>query len=70
MGYYNSDADVAGGIEYVAKDYLEYFDKNISYEKTPNGDIIYNFNTNPEDIAAPIKGSSFASRTFPCTTKV
>ena len=58
LGYYNSDADVAGGIEYVAKDYLEYFDKNISYEKTPNGDIIYNFNTNPEDIAAPIKGKT------------
>ena len=58
LGYYNPDADVAGGIEYVAKDYLEYFDKNISYEKTPNGDIIYNFNTNPEDIAAPIKGKT------------
>ncbi len=58
LGYYNSDADVAGGIEYVAKDYLEYFDKNISYEKTPNGDVIYNFNTNPEDIAAPIKGKT------------
>ncbi len=58
LGYYNADADMAGGIEYVAKDYLEYFDKNISYEKTPNGDIIYNFNTNPEDIAAPIKGKT------------
>lgn len=58
LGYYNSDADVAGGIEYVAKEYLEYFDKNISYEKTPNGDIIYNFNTNPEDITAPIKGKT------------
>ena len=58
LGYYNADADVAGGIEYIAKDYLEYFDKNISYEKTPSGDIIYNFNTNPEDIAAPIKGKT------------
>ena len=58
LGYYNADADVAGGIEYVAKDYLEYFDKNISYEKTPSGDIIYNFNTNPEDITAPIKGKT------------
>ncbi len=60
LGYYNSDADVAGGIEYVAKDYLEYFDKNISYEKTPSGDIIYNFNTNPEDITAPIKGKTLS----------
>lgn len=58
LGYYNSDADVAGGIEYIAKDNLEYFDKNITYEKTPNGDIIYNFNTNPEDISAPIKGKT------------
>ena len=58
LGYYNADADVAGGIEYIAKDYLEYFDKNITYEKTPSGDIIYNFNTNPEDIAAPIKGKT------------
>ncbi len=58
LGYYNADADVAGGIEYVAKDYLEYFDKNITYEKTPRGDVIYNFNTNPEDIAAPIKGKT------------
>ena len=58
LGYYNPDADVAGGIEYVAKEYLEYFDKNITYEKTLNGDIIYNFNTNPEDIAAPIKGKT------------
>ena len=27
LGYYNSDADVAAGVEYIAKDYLEYFDK-------------------------------------------
>lgn len=58
LGFYNPDADVAGGIEYVAKDYLEYFDKNITYEKTRSGDVIYNLNTNPEDITAPIKGKT------------
>lgn len=58
LGYYNANADVAGGIEYVAKDYLEYFDKNITIEKTAKGDIIYNLNTDPEDIMAPIKGKT------------
>ena len=58
LGYYNSDADVAAGIEYIAKDYLEYVDKSIKYEKTPNGDLIYNLSTKPEDVTAPIKGKT------------
>lgn len=58
LGYYNSDADVAAGIEYIAKGYLEYIDKNITHEKTPNGDLIYNLSTNPEDVTAPIKGKT------------
>lgn len=58
LGYYNSDADVAAGIEYIAKDKLEYIDKSITYEKTPNGDLIYNLSTNPEDVSAPIKGKT------------
>ncbi len=58
LGYYNSDADVAAGIEYVAKDYLEYMDKSITYEKTPSGDLIYNLSTRPEDVTAPIKGKT------------
>lgn len=58
LGYYNSDADVAAGVEYIAKDYLEYFDKSITFEKTPNGDLIYNLSTNPEAVSAPIKGKT------------
>lgn len=58
LGYYNSDADIAGGIEYIAKDYLEYSDNNLRYEKTQKGDVIYSLNTNPEDLSAPIKGST------------
>jgi len=58
LGYYNADADVAAGVEYIAKDKLEYVDKSITYEKTPNGDLIYNLSTNPEDVSAPIKGKT------------
>lgn len=58
LGYYNTDADMAGGIEYVAGDYLKYIDKSIKYEKMPNGDIIYNLTINPEDVVAPVKGKT------------
>ena len=58
LGYYNADADMAGGIEYVAGDYLKYIDKSIRYEKMPNGDIIYNLSVNPEDIASPVMGKT------------
>ena len=36
LGYYNPDADMAGGIEYIAGDYLKYTDKAYKYEKMPN----------------------------------
>ncbi len=58
LGYYNPNADTAGGVEYKAKDYLEYVDKTITYEKAPNGDIIYNISVNPADISAPVKGKT------------
>ena len=58
LGFYNPNADTAGGVEYKAKDYLEYVDKTITYEKAPNGDIIYNIGVNPADIAAPAKGKT------------
>ncbi len=56
LGYYNTDADMAGGVEYIAGDYLKYIDKSIKYEKMPNGDIIYNLSVNPEDVINPAKG--------------
>ncbi len=58
LGYYNADADLAGGVEYVAGNYLKYIDKSIKYEKMPNGDIIYNLSVNPEDVATPAMGKT------------
>ena len=58
LGFYNPNADTAGGIEYKAKDYLEYVDKTITYEKSPRGDIIYNISVNPADVSAPVKGKT------------
>ena len=58
LGFYNPNADTAGGVEYKAKDYLEYVDKTITYEKTPSGDIIYNISVNPADVSAPVKGKT------------
>ena len=58
LGFYNPNADTAGGVEYKAKDYLEYVDKTITYEKSPNGDIIYNISVNPADVSAPVKGKT------------
>jgi len=60
LGFYNPNADTAGGIEYKAKDYLEYVDKTITYEKAPNGDIIYNISVNPADVSAPAKGKTLS----------
>lgn len=58
LGFYNPNADTAGGVEYKAKDYLEYADKTITFEKSPNGDIIYNISVNPADVSAPAKGKT------------
>ena len=58
LGFYNPNADTAGGIEYKAKEYLEYADKTITYEKAPNGDIIYNISIDPADVSAPVKGKT------------
>ena len=58
LGYYNADADMAGGIEYVAGNYLKYIDKSIKYEKMPNGDIIYNLSVDPKDVTAPVMGKT------------
>lgn len=58
LGYYNSDADVAAGIELTAKDVLEEVEQNVNFEKTPDGDIIYEVNTDPAATTAPLKGKS------------
>ncbi|MGN0019056.1 MAG: peptidoglycan D,D-transpeptidase FtsI family protein [Candidatus Gastranaerophilaceae bacterium] len=56
LGYYNFDADISAGIEKTAKDKLELVDGNVSIERTPKGDIIYDVNTDPLATTRPMKG--------------
>lgn len=58
LGYYNFDADIASGVELTAKDQLEHVEKNVQTERTPDGNIIYSFSTDPVATAAPLKGKS------------
>lgn len=58
LGYYNFDADIAAGIELTAKDHLEQVEKNVQTERTPDGNIIYNFSTDPVATTSPLKGKS------------
>lgn len=58
LGYYNFDADIASGVELTAKDQLEHVEKNVQTERTPDGNIIYSFSTDPVATTAPLKGKS------------
>lgn len=58
LGYYNFDADIASGVELTAKDQLEHVEKNVQTERTPDGNIIYNFSTDPVATTSPLKGKS------------
>lgn len=58
LGYYNFDADIASGVELTAKDQLEHVEKNVQIERTPDGDILYNFSTDPVATTSPLKGKS------------
>lgn len=58
LGYYNFDADIASGVELTAKDQLEHVEKNVQTERTPDGNIIYSFSTDPVATSAPLKGRS------------
>ena len=63
LGYYNHDAGANGegisaGVEYTAKDILERTPPVKSVEKTPTGNVIYNFSTDPLAIVEPPKGES------------
>ncbi len=58
LGYYNSDADLAAGVELTAKKDLEEVEQNVNFEKTPDGDIIYEVNTDPAATTAPLRGKS------------
>jgi len=58
LGYYNFDADIAAGIELTAQDQLEHVEKNVQTERTPDGNIIYSFSTDPVATSSPLKGKS------------
>lgn len=58
LGYYNFDADIASGVELTAKDQLEHVEKNVQTERTPDGNIIYSFSTDPVATTKPLKGKS------------
>lgn len=63
LGYYNHDAGeegegISAGIEYSAKDILEKTSPAKSLEKTPAGNIIYNFSTDPLAVVEPQKGEN------------
>ncbi len=58
IGYYNPDADTASGVELTAKSKLEKTEKNISVQRTPRGDIIYDTSTDPVLASTPQIGET------------
>lgn len=58
LGYYNPDADTAAGVELVAKDKLEHVEKDVNFERTPSGDVIYDVMTDPAMTTAPLQGKT------------
>lgn len=56
LGYYNIDANVSAGVELTAREKLEKAPKKQAIEKTPSGDFIYNFSTDPVAATEPLKG--------------
>ena len=58
LGYYNTDADVAGGVEFTAKKELEDVGRKVDFERTPDGDVIYSLTTNPELVTTPLHGKT------------
>ncbi len=58
IGYYNPDADTASGVELTAKDKLEETEEDISFQRTPRGDIIYEAQTDPILASTPRVGQT------------
>lgn len=58
LGYYNSNADVASGIEQTMKDKLAAPTEDVFLERTGKGDVIYDFGTDPAKITAPTVGQT------------
>ncbi len=58
LGYYNFDADIANGVEYTAKDRLEHIVNTVKLQKTRDGNIIYDFTTDPVATTTNPKGEN------------
>ena len=58
IGYYNSDADTASGVELIAKDKLAHVDHDVTVKRTPRGDIIYDTETDPVLATTPQVGET------------
>ena len=58
IGYYNPDAQTASGVELTAKKKLENAGEDITVERTPRGDVIYNTETDPILAATPQIGET------------
>ncbi len=58
IGYYNPDADTASGVELTAKEQLEDVENDVSVQRTPRGDIIYEATTDPVLAATPQVGKT------------
>lgn len=56
LGYYNFDADIANGVEYTTKDMLEHVENAVRFQRTRDGKIIYDINTDPAATTKNPKG--------------
>jgi len=60
LGYINSDANLAAGVEKTGQKNLETTPVMKPVEYDGRGNIIYEFNTNPKIVTAPLKGSKLS----------
>jgi len=57
LGYINSDAKLSAGVEKTGQSNLEKTPNVEPVEYDGRGNVIYDFNTNPKVVTAPLKGS-------------
>jgi len=55
LGYVNPDAKIAAGVEKTGESLIENV-KSRRLQKDGHGRVIFDFNTNPEEVSKPIKG--------------
>jgi len=57
LGYINFEADLAAGVERTGHNNLANMPENKPVEYDGRGNVIYDFDTNPEKVTSPLKGS-------------